>query len=549
MKPKRPQFFILIIFFLIITCKLKAQVNTGDSLALVDLYNSTNGGGWKYRNNWLIGNVSSWYGVTVTGSRVTGLDLDNNHLNGSISTTIGNLSGLDTLRLEYNELTGNIPTSIGNLINLQMLNCSSNQLTGSIPSSILSLKELTFLHLSDNRLTDTLPAGLGSLNKLTMLILHNNQLTGSIPASIAKITTLNMIDISYNKLSGSLPTNIGNIKSMTKLILNDNKLTGILPKSIVNLSSLETLQLSDNLLSGSIPSSIGNLSNLTDLFLDYNQFTGKIPTSIGKLKKVNSITLRYNRLSGTIPSALNTLKNVYYIYFNNNALTGDVSTSLGKLKTLQILDISNNQLYHDKNTQPFAATKNMIVYMYNNNFTFNGLEYVATKAPQAAYTPQARLQLQKDSSGLSVDAGGTLSNNTYRWFKLGTVGNTTIIGNNVFKPSQSGQYYAQITNAIATKLTLTTDTISYTIGSRIQRADLNISLSPNPAKSTIIIRGIEGETNAKVTITDMTGFVYFTTMSRNQNSIHCDVSKLKSGSYTVSVNNGKQSKAVQFIKE
>ena len=47
-----------------------------DSLALVELYNSTGGSRiGENKTNWLTSSpVSEWYGVTVTAGRVTGLD-------------------------------------------------------------------------------------------------------------------------------------------------------------------------------------------------------------------------------------------------------------------------------------------------------------------------------------------------------------------------------------------------------------------------------------------------------------------------------------------
>ena len=49
---------------------LFAQVNVQDSLALVDLYNSTGGPNWANQDNWLAGTVSTWYGILVTEGRV-----------------------------------------------------------------------------------------------------------------------------------------------------------------------------------------------------------------------------------------------------------------------------------------------------------------------------------------------------------------------------------------------------------------------------------------------------------------------------------------------
>jgi len=48
-----------------------AQVNKQDSLALVDLYNSTDGPNWYNQTNWLTSKpVSKWYGIKVANSRV-----------------------------------------------------------------------------------------------------------------------------------------------------------------------------------------------------------------------------------------------------------------------------------------------------------------------------------------------------------------------------------------------------------------------------------------------------------------------------------------------
>jgi hypothetical protein len=75
-----------------------------DSLALVALYNSTNGPEWTNNANWLTGPVDTWYGITVENERVTWLHLENNNLSGQIPPEIGNLFNLQDLVISNNEL-------------------------------------------------------------------------------------------------------------------------------------------------------------------------------------------------------------------------------------------------------------------------------------------------------------------------------------------------------------------------------------------------------------------------------------------------------------
>ena len=80
------------------------------------LYNSTNGDGWTDHTNWLVTNTpSDWYGVTVTAGEVTGLNLEQNSLNGSLPLELGDLAGLQYLNLNNNQLSGAIPPQLGNL--------------------------------------------------------------------------------------------------------------------------------------------------------------------------------------------------------------------------------------------------------------------------------------------------------------------------------------------------------------------------------------------------------------------------------------------------
>ena len=97
-------------------CSVPAQTGSvaTDRAALVDLYNGTGGANWTDNTNWLSNEaLGRWLGViTDSDGRVTDLYLDSNGLNGSIPTSLVNLTELHALFLSGNSLTGCIPSGL-----------------------------------------------------------------------------------------------------------------------------------------------------------------------------------------------------------------------------------------------------------------------------------------------------------------------------------------------------------------------------------------------------------------------------------------------------
>ncbi|MBA7614839.1 hypothetical protein ES703_22113 [subsurface metagenome] len=144
-----------------------------DSLALVELYNATDGDNWTNKTDWLTGPVSSWYRVTVTDGRVAEVKPSGNNLSGTIPSSIGDLVNLTILRLETNRLSGAVPTEIDSLTSLTDLRLSDNQLT-AIPDEINNLIQLQYLYLKNNQLV-----ALPDLTALTSTLIYvdGNRLT------------------------------------------------------------------------------------------------------------------------------------------------------------------------------------------------------------------------------------------------------------------------------------------------------------------------------------------------------------------------------------
>ena len=236
----------------------KSQTNAGDSLALVTLYNSTDGPNWTNNANWLSGSVETWHGVTVSGGNVVSLDLSDD----------------GTFSYNGNNLVGSIPEEIGNLAELTFLSLAENGLTGTIPTTLGNLANVQYLYLSANSLSGGIPGELGNMTALTGLTLFDNQLTGSVPAELANATALNLLYIGDNSLSGTLPTVLGNL-DMVKFDVRNNLLSGTIPSSFSNWINVEEFGLFGNDFEGSIPSGIG--SSLVFFDISSNAFSG-LPT-------------------------------------------------------------------------------------------------------------------------------------------------------------------------------------------------------------------------------------------------------------------------------
>jgi gliding motility-associated-like protein len=340
----RMSVLVFILLGIIYSKQAKAQVNVGDSLALVALYNVTDGPNWTNNTNWLTGTVDTWYGITVVSNRVAVINLSSNLLNGSIPSDLGTLSNLQQLRLEDNQLTGPIPSELGNLSLLTLLYLDNNQIAGTVPSELGNLSNLLRLQLDNNQLTGPVPFELGNLNNLTQLYLNNNQFTGTIPSELGNLGNLQRLWLSFNQLTGTIPSELGNLSNLQQLNLGSNSLNGLIPPELGNLTNLQRLWLYLNQLTGTIPSELGNLSNLIALDLQDNQLSGDIPIVLGNLTNLTFLQIRLNQLTGNIPIELGNLTNLTDLWLSNNQLTGTMPTELGQIAPLRNLDLNSNIL-------------------------------------------------------------------------------------------------------------------------------------------------------------------------------------------------------------
>ncbi len=303
-----------------------------DSLALVTLYESTDGANWTDHSNWFTGKISTWYSITVSADRVVSINMDHNNLKGTIPLSLCQLDQLQELILPDNQLSGTIPTGISNLVNLQLIDLNINQLSGEIPSEIGNLSNLQELSLGNNQFSGSIPDALSNLAGLTHLNLASNQLTGTFPASLGNLTTLTDLQLFSNNLGGQIPAEISNLTNLTSLWLEHNTFTDPIPVEWDKLTKLEVLHLNDNQLAN-LPD-LSALTSLHELKIDANRFTFEdIEPNIG----VPDLTFVYSPQDSvgiekiatvavdstyTVIIELGGLNNLYQWYLNGTLISG-----------------------------------------------------------------------------------------------------------------------------------------------------------------------------------------------------------------------------------
>lgn len=316
------------------------QFPTKSYESLKDVYSATKGSQWKWRSS----NHRWNFSVALSPSANPCVDMWE-----GIDCTFGNVQ-IDTcdvfnLTLVSYGLNGTLPSSIVNLTSLSVLDLTDNNLSGTIPPSILAISNLSILHLDDNHFEGSLPKGTTSdCRRLIQYTTRNNALIGSIPSTLTSWTSLVTIDFSGNKLSGSLPSSIGALSNLEYLNISINRIAGSIPYQFQSLRKLQTMDASENKLAGTLPRYLNELTSLTTFVLQYNKIGGSIPSEVTQLQQLQTLKLDKNKFIGSIPAGIGNMSALDTLYLFNNALTGTIPSSLCSLPRIKTLLLNNNIL-------------------------------------------------------------------------------------------------------------------------------------------------------------------------------------------------------------
>jgi len=331
--------------------KAKAQVNVQDSLALIALYNSTDGPNWL--TPWdTTQPVSTWYGVTIDSTgRVTRLDWIRN-LNGVLPPEIGNLTGLTYLKISWSSnLTGAIPNEIGNLVNLQDLIISFTSITNPIPSEIGNLTQLKRLEFNSNLFSSVIPDEICNLTNLENLNFQNNNFNGSLPDSIGKLTNLRYLHLDGN--------NINRVPPSASLLIN-----------------LEYINLSFNEELDSLPADmfLNNMQNYIWIYA-FNCNLKTLPDLSNS--DINILLVDSNRLTfECIEPYINSI--LYFNYWPQDSVLEAIDTTIHVGDTLILSSLVGGQynMYRwKKNSVTYSYGPNPYYIIYNASTTHTGTYY------------------------------------------------------------------------------------------------------------------------------------------------------------------------------
>ena len=253
------------------------------------------------QENKIYGSVPSGFGNL---SKLMWLNLNMNHMNGTIAPELKKLPLLEKLLLSHNAFTGEIPEEIGECVHLGRLELSYNNFSGEIPESFGKLVSLRSLYLNNNKLSGEIPSSLGKCVGLADVDLSHNRFNGHIPPGLlsAMIQNAIFLNLSHNHLEGPLPSQLSMLETIKEINLSFNNLTGTVFPKILSYMDLEFLDLSSNLFEGELPGSLSMLTRLVEFDVSNNRLLGNIPTGLSNIHTLKLLNLSFNDFHGRVPT-------------------------------------------------------------------------------------------------------------------------------------------------------------------------------------------------------------------------------------------------------
>ena len=225
-------------------------------------------------------------------------------------------TNLERLDIQSTQVIGSIPASFTNTTSLVQFTACNCGIQGSVLSSMANLSELEILQLDFNYITGHLSQLFQNLNSLQLVSLMEKSLDGPIPDSICKISSLQCLLLAFNSLTGRLADFISQLTNFIQMFVSGNNLNGTIPSlmSLFHNSTPEFIGLGSSGLTLKVDQS-PFLPIFHPQFLELSScdIGGGIPDFLSNLTQLAFLSLANNSLSGTIPSWLFNLPKLNYL--------------------------------------------------------------------------------------------------------------------------------------------------------------------------------------------------------------------------------------------
>ncbi|KAL7162252.1 hypothetical protein ACSBR2_042685 [Camellia fascicularis] len=152
---------------------------------------------------------------------------------GPLTNVLSKLSNLNFLDICNNYLLGNITSSIDDMTSLETLILRNNSFEGQFPSALVPS---VFMDISYNSFSRSILSFCSNqrLGSVELMYLQGNKFTGLIPRALLNSSNLLTFDIRENNFSGCIPGSNGGVSNLRILLLRGNQLSGSIPINYVN---------------------------------------------------------------------------------------------------------------------------------------------------------------------------------------------------------------------------------------------------------------------------------------------------------------------------
>ncbi len=405
-----------------------APIAESDSLALVEIYEATNGENWNNAYNWLNAPVMSWEGVFIENERVTKLDLFNKNLQSGLPPAIGDLDALTWLSLYNNPNMGYVPGEFYGLTNLTYLDLDNSGLRRLSPG-IKEMTNLDTLWVGGNPYENKLPLELFNLTGLMTLGLHNTPFEGQLPSEIGQLVNLKQLWLNNNPgVIGNIPASFENLTELEYLNIANSGFTGGL-EHVGALTSLKQLYIyAVPAAHDELPDNFANLTNMERFGLGFADYDLRgFPEEIFSMTRLKVLQLPASNINKDIPEGFANLDSLQFLNLRDNGL-GITSFGFGSsvffpegmaTDSLYSVYIQGNNF--DDISIFENSTKLTNFYAYGNKLDFEDLlpfeEYMSTHENYTQYNFSNMQPLERQyvqlSPGESITFNPPLSYDEY----------------------------------------------------------------------------------------------------------------------------------------